>query len=161
MLNVKNILQQGEVAKYQVIIEHPGFSMTDGDFYLILSWGMRGDTLRIPKSEMFQNEGGDTFFTFPTKNMVGRVEVECRYWVPDPDMTDDASEHVERQPLCWVVTDAKLPTGTDPGLYQGEHVSYVRRTNSGLKSLYRILRDVTGAWLRDANGLVLRALKQN
>lgn len=161
MINSKNIIQQGETAKYQVIIEHPGFSMTDGDFEIVLSWGMRGETLSIPKSEMIQNEGGETFFSFPTKQMVGRVEAACRYWVPDTDMTDDAAEHVERQPLCWVITDAKLPTGTDPGLYKGEHVSYVRRTSTGLRSLYNVLRDVTGAWLRDANGLILRALKKN
>lgn len=161
MINVKNIIQQGETAKYQVIIEHPGFSMTEDDFEIVLSWGMRGDSLRIPKSEMLQNEGGETFFTFPTKNMVGRVEATCRYWVSDTDMTDDAAEMTERSPLCWVIADAKLPTGTDPGLYKGDHVQYVRKSGVGLKSLYEVLRDVTGAILRDANGLILRALKKN
>lgn len=161
MINVKNIIQQGETAKYQVIIEHPGFSMTEDDFEIVLSWGMRGESLRILKSEMLQNEGGETFFTFPTKNMVGRVEATCRYWVPDTDMEDDAAEMTERSPLCWVITDAKLPTGTDPGLYKGEHVQYVRKSGVGLKTLFEYFILLGGQYLADVNGLPFLVRKKN
>lgn len=161
MINVKNIIQQGEMAKYQLQIEHPGFSMTENDFELILSWGMRGDTLSIPKSAMLQNEGGETFFTFPTREMVGKVEVECRYWVPDTDMEGDAALMTERQPLCWVITDAKLPTGTDPGLYRGEHVSYIRKSGVGLKTIFEYFILLGGQYLADVNGLPFLVRKKN
>ena len=49
----------------------------------------------------------------------------------------------------------------DGGIYNGTYVSYERRLRSDVRSLYVILRDVTGAWLRDMNGFVQRALKKN
>lgn len=161
MINSKNIIQQGELAKYQLIIEREGFSMTEGDFQLRLTWGMRGDTLDILKADMAQDETGQTFFQFPTDQMLGRVDVECRYRVPDSDAPDGVRQEVERQPLCWVNAATGLPRLTETGIYQGLHVSYVRRSQGGLRSLYRSLRDVAGCFLRDANGLLLRALKQN
>ena len=161
MINVKDIIPKGQPAKYQLIIEHSGFSMTEDDFMLVLTWGMRGESLTIQKADMLQNEGGETFFSFATDNMVGWVTVECRYWVPDSDMADGKRLEVERRPLCFVNDGALLPKTCDCGMYDNHHVSYVRRTSGGLRSLYRILRDVTSAWLRDSNGLVLRALKQN
>ncbi len=161
MINVKDIIPKGQPGKYQVIIEHEGFSMTENDFELLLTWGMRGQSFTIPKSAMLQNEGSETFFEFATDDMVGVVTVECRYWVPDTDFADGVRLEMERQPLCFVNEGAKLPSGCDCGLFNGQHVSYVRRNASGLRSLYDVLRDVTGAILRDVNGLVLRALKRN
>ena len=161
MENIKNIIQQGEMAKYQVIIEHEDFSMTENDFRLILTWGMRGDSLTISKADMLENDNGQFYFTFNTKDMVGKVQVECQYDVPDDDYEDGYRTEVERQPLCFVNTSAKLPCGCDCGLYDGNHVTYVRQTRGGLKTLYVILRDFSGNILRDMNGSILRALKRN
>lgn len=161
MINTKNIIQQGELAKYQVIIDQSGFSMVDNDFELILMWGLRGDALVIPKADMLQNEDGGTFFTFPTDNMIGKVTVECRWWTPDSDMSSGTRLNVERQPLCFVNASAKMPIGDDCGVYNGQYVSYVRQTRGGLRSLYYYLRDLLGRPLRDVNGVSLRALKKN
>lgn len=161
MENIKNIIQQGEMAKYQVIIEHEDFSMTENDFRLILTWGMRGESLTISKADMLENDNGQFYFTFATKDMVGMVQVECQYDVPDDDYENGYRTEVERQPLCFVNASAKLPSGCDCGLYDGTHVTYVRQTRGGLKTLYVILRDFSGNILRDMNGSILRALKRN
>ena len=161
MENIKNIIQQGEMAKYQVIIEHEDFSMTENDFRLLLTWGMRGDSLTISKADMLENDNGQFYFTFSTKDMVGKVQVECQYDVPDDDYEDGYRTEVERQPLCFVNTSSKLPCGCDCGLYDGTHVTYVRQTRGGLKTLYVILRDFSDNILRDMNGSILRALKRN
>lgn len=161
MENIKNIIQQGEMAKYQVIIEHEDFSMTENDFRLILTWGMRGDSLTISKADMLENDNGQFYFTFATKDMVGKIQVECQYDVPDDDYEDGYRTEVERQPLCFVNASAKLPSGCDCGLYDSTHVTYVRQTRGGLKTLYVILRDFSGNILRDMNGSILRALKRN
>ena len=161
MENIKNIIQQGEMAKYQIIIEHEDFSMTENDFRLLLTWGMRGESLTISKADMLENDNGQFYFTFATKDMVGKVQVECQYDVPDDDYEDGYRTEVERQPLCFVNTSSKLPCGCDCGLYDGTHVTYVRQTRGGLKTLYVILRDFSGNIMRDMNGSILRALKRN
>lgn len=161
MQNIKNIIQQGEMAKYQVIIEHEDFTMTENDFRLILTWGMRGDSLTISKADMLENDNGQFYFTFATNDMVGKVQVECQYDVPDDDYEDGYRTEVERQPLCFVNASAKLPSGCDCGLFDGHHVTFVRQTRGGLKTLYVILRDFSGNILRDMNGSILRALKRN
>lgn len=161
MINSKNIIQQGQPGKYQILIEHDGFSMTEDDFELKLTWGMRGESLTIPKSAMLQNEGGETFFTFATDAMVGKVEVECRFWVPDTDFADGVREEIERQPLCFVNTSAKLPAGIDPGIFKGEHVSYIRRNASSLCTLYEYFILIGGQFLADVNGLPFLVRKRN
>lgn len=161
MINVKQIIQQGENAKYQVIIEHEDFTMTANDFRLTLTWGMRGESLTITKADMLENDNGQYYFTFDTTKMVGWVQVECEYDVPDDDFDSGYRTENERQPLCFVNTSSKLPSGCDCGLYDGTHVTYVRQTRGGLKTLYVILRDFSGNILRDLNGNILRALKRD
>ena len=162
MMNVKNIIPQGEDAKYNIRIEREGFSMQDNDFRLALKWGMQEKQLVIPKSQMMDDEAGNWIFTFPTKDMVGVVTAVCEYDVPDGDYVEGFRTEKEEQPLCFVNTNMRLPQiMKDDGLYNGVHVSYERRMRSDVRSLYVVLRDVTGAILRDMNGLIQRALKKN
>lgn len=162
MMNVKNIIQQGEEAKYNIRIEREGFTMQDDDFRLTLVWGMKGEHLIIRKSQMMEDEAGNWFFTFPTKDMTGVVTVVCEYEVPDGDFADKLRIEKEEQPLCFVNANSRLPQMMkDGGIYNGTYVSYERRLRSDSRSLYVILRDATGAILRDMNGLVQRALKKN
>ena len=162
MMNVKNIIQQGEEAKYNIRIEREGFTMQDDDFRLTLVWGMKGDHLVIQKSQMMEDEAGNWLFTFPTKEMTGMVTAVCEYDVPDSDYADGFRTEREEQPLCFVNANVRLPqVMKDEGIYNGRYVSYERRLRSDVRSLYVILRDVTGAILRDMNGLVQRALKKN
>ena len=160
MMNVKNIIQQGEEAKYNIRIEREGFTMQDDDFRLTLVWGMKGGRLDIPKSQMMENEAGN--WLFPTKEMTGIVTAVCEYDVPDSDYADGFRTEKEEQPLCFVNANMRLPQMMkDEGIYNGRYVSYERRMRSDVRSLYVVLRDVTGVILRDMNGLVQRALKKN
>ena len=162
MMNVKNIIQQGEEAKYNIRIEREGFTMQDDDFRLTLVWGMKGEHLIIQKSQMMEDEAGNWLFTFPTKEMTGIVTAVCEYDVPDSDYADGFRTEKEEQPLCFVNANMRLPQiMKDEGVYNGRYVSYERRLRSDVRSLYVVLRDVTGAILRDMNGLVQRALKKN
>ena len=163
MINSKNIIQQGEEAKYRIAIEREGFSMTENPFALTLKWGMQGRTLTIDKSEMLTDEQGNWFFTFNTADMVGVVTVECAYDVPDSDYADGYRTEKEQQPLCFVNTSPRMPQmmRDDGGIYQGTYVSYERTLRSDKRSLFRYLRDIFQNYLRDVNGRRLRVLKNN
>lgn len=163
MINSKNIIQQGEEAKYRIAIEREGFSMTENPFMLTLKWGMQGRTLTIDKSEMLTDESGQWYFTFPTADMVGVVTVECAYDVPDSDYPDGYRTEKEQQPLCFVNTSPRMPQlmRDHGGIYQGVYVSYERTLRSDKRSLYRYLRDILQNYLRDVNGRRLRVLKYN
>jgi len=163
MINSKNIIQQGEEAKYLIAIEREGFSMADNDFSVTLSWGMQGRHLTIPKSQMMKDENGQWIFVFSTDEMVGVVTAECVYDVPDGDYPDQFRTEKERQPLCFINTSSRLPQmmRDEGGIYDGRYVSYQRSLRSDRKSIYHILRDVAGNVIRDVNGLVFRVLKNN
>lgn len=163
MINSKNIIQQGEEAKYRIAIEREGFSMTENPFMLTLKWGMQGRTLTIGKSEMLTDEAGQWYFTFPTADMVGVVTVECAYDVPDSDYPDGYRTEKEQQPLCFVNTSSRMPQlmCDHGGIYQGIYVSYERTLRSDKRSLFRYLRDILQNYLRDVNGRRLRVLKNN
>lgn len=162
MINSRNIIQAGQEAKYRIMIDREGFSQHENDFEVVLQWGMKGQELTIPKSEMMENERGEFFFVFPTKDMVGVVTARCTYYVPDMDYADGLREEVEQQPLCFVNTGVALPhIMDDGGIYDGRHVSYERQSQSNMKSIYVVLRDFSGKVLRDVNGFVLRALKKD
>ena len=108
-MNVKNIIPQGEDAKYNIRIEREGFSMQDNDFRLTLKWGMQEKQLVIQKSQMMDDEAGNWLFIFPTKDMVGVVTAVCEYDVPDGDYADGFRTEKEEQPLCFVNTNMRLP----------------------------------------------------
>lgn len=163
MINSKNIIQQGEEAKYRIAIEREGFSMSENPFSVTLKWGMQGRTLEIQKSEMLTDEQGNWFFTFSTADMVGVVTVECAYDVPDSDYADGYRTEKEQHPLCFVNTSPRMPQMMRDygGIYQGVHVSYERTLRSDKRSLFRYLRDIFQNYLRDVNGRRLRVLKNN
>jgi len=163
MINSKNIIQQGEEAKYRIAIEREGFSMSENPFSVTLKWGMQGRTLEIQKSEMLTDEQGNWFFTFNTADMVGVVTVECAYDVPDSDYADGYRTEKEQQPLCFVNTSPRMPQmmRDHGGIYQGVYVSYERTLRSDKRSLFRYLRDIFQNYLRDVNGRRLRVMKNN
>ena len=163
MINSKNIIQQGEEAKYRIAIEREGFSMSENPFSVTLKWGMQGRALTIDKSEMVTDEQGKWFFTFKTADMVGVVTVECAYDVPDSDYADGYRTEKEQQPLCFVNTSPRMPQmmRDHGGIYQGVYVSYERTLRSDKRSLFRYLRDIFQNYLRDVNGRRLRVLKNN
>ena len=161
MFDIKNVIQKGERAKYQVIVNYDDFSMRNDDFTIRLYWGMKGDEIVIPKSDLLQDEDGKFFIQFDTKDMIGIVKAEVTAYVPDSDYPDDVRTEMERVPVCFVNGADKLPIrmGSDY-LYDGQHVTFIRTSLSGLRSLYFYLRDIVGLFLFDSTGRQLRARKR-
>ena len=72
-MDTKDIIQQGERAKYFVRSDKWNFNFEENSFYLEILYGMMGKKLTIPKSE-FQYLDGHWVFSFPTTDMVGPVK---------------------------------------------------------------------------------------
>lgn len=162
-MNTKNIIQQGESAKYQIIISGEGFSMRENDFSVRLYWGMQGKTIDIAKEDMLQDEDGRFYIQFETSKMSGLVKAETTYNMPDPDFADGVRPEIERQPLCFVNPSSKLPMygGAGDGyIFDGNHVTFIRTSASGVKSLYFMLRDIIGKYLKDSLGRQMFARKK-
>lgn len=162
-MNIKNIIQQGEPAKYQIMIEHEGFSTTDNDVSVRLYWGMRGQQLVIQKEDMLRDEDGRLYIQFDTKEMLGLVQAEVTYYRTDSDYEAGSYPEVERQPLCYVNPSSKMPMtncGIDDFNYDGMHVTFLRTEAVGVKTLYFTLRDIVGVYLYDSLGRQLKALKK-
>lgn len=143
-MDCKNILQQGDEAKYAMRIDHDRFSMESDDFQVELSWGLMGNTLLIPKSQMTWTIDGHYYFIFETNDMLGRVTARCTYWVPDIDCPDGVRTEVDEQLLCFVsnVPNPKCPCNQAPSC--DHKVTYERSDESGVASNYQYLASTEG-----------------
>ena len=143
-MDCKNILQQGDEAKYAMRIDHDRFSMESDDFQVELSWGLMGNTLLIPKSQMTWTIDGYYYFIFETNEMLGRVTARCTYWVPDIDCPDGVRTEVDEQFLCFVVTDPLPKFACVPAPSCDHKVTYERSDESGVASNYQYLASTEG-----------------
>lgn len=160
-MDIKDIIQQGEDAKYKVTIDREGFSMNDNNFRIKLRWGLMGHSLTITKDEMFSSENDEWFFTFNTDGMFGRVLAECFYDVPDDDFEDKFRTEVNRQYLCFVVTlPLPLTICCPPAPSQDEAVTYERIGESNVAELYAYLVDCNGTNMATTDGERLMVLKR-
>ena len=101
-MDAKFIIQEGDIAKYQLEIKHEDFDMKRDDFEVMLSWGMLGQSLTVKKSQMPCDEDGNWFMMFDSKGMVGFVMATCHYWVPDSDFQSGFREEYDRQYIGFV-----------------------------------------------------------
>lgn len=132
------IIQQGEVAKFQVQIKD--FDMEANDFRVELIYGYRRTTVTIEKSQMLEN-GGTYYFTFDTANMVGRVTARCTWLVPDTDTPDGYRVKTDEQYLCFVVTTPCPQFLTCPACTEEHQVTYTRTDQSDIADKYQRLAD--------------------
>lgn len=167
-----DIIQQSDVAKYQLIIDHEDFNPETDDFTVRLSWGFYGESIEIKKNEMYHDEEWNVFFMFDSTPMLGMITAECEYLVPDSDM--GANElvgteeelyrvNVDRQVLCLVTTSATacLPKANCKCVCNTEHsVSYKRTLRSDARSLYAILR-VDFEIIKTSDDNIVRVRKHN
>lgn len=143
-MDCKNILMQGDEAKYQIMIDADGFNMETDDFQIELLYGMMGKKLTIKKSDTIFSVDG-FFFVFQTDEMVGRVTARCTYYIPDIDCADGLRTEVDEQLLCFVCTDPLPQFACVPASSQCKHkVTYERSEQSGVASDYQYLASVEG-----------------
>lgn len=103
-MDARDIIQQGERAKYQLTIDREGFSMAENDFTLELAYGMKGESITIEKADMTIDDDGKYYFSFDTSGMTQIVTATCTFQVPDTDCPDNIRTEVNRQYLCFVVS---------------------------------------------------------
>lgn len=159
-MDAKFIIQAGDVAKYEVKIEHADFDMARDDFEFTLLGGMLGQEVTVTKSQMPCDEDGNWFLLFDSTGMAGKVTAVCRYWVPDFDMPDGEREEVDRQYIGFV-TDSPCPKfacDCDCST-EDDHVTYTRVYRGDVHTLYLNLRTSEGEQLRDSEGENLRVRK--
>lgn len=160
-MNKDKIIQKGDTAKYQLTITHQDFDQQRDDFFVILHYGMVGDTRRIDKKQMPHDEDGNWFLLFPTANLpLGQVKAETHYMVPDSDIEGGVREEVEWDWLGFV-TDSPCPNfaGKCACHCDGEdHVTFMRVWRGDVNSLYMNLRTSDGEYVKDNDGnqLVVR-----
>lgn len=139
-MDCKNIMKQGEEAKYAMRIDAQGFSMENDDFNVELSWSMRYRKKVIPKSDMIFSIDGYYYFIFDTTDMIGKVTARCTYYVPDFDCPDGLRTEVDTQFLCLIVTDPLPRIARVPVTSECEHkVIYERTDQSDVASDYQYL----------------------
>lgn len=133
------ILQQGEEAKFKIAIKD--LDMTENFFCLKLIYCYRQEEVKITKEMMFTGSDGEWYFTFGTDGIIGRVEVECIWHVPDTDFEEGYRVETDRQYLAFV---ADTP---DPQLIVCQSVSgdrpvtYTREMESSIADRYEFLMD--------------------
>lgn len=167
-MDAKFIIQEGDVAKYQVAIEHEDFDMMTCDFEVRLSWGMFGESRRIAKRDMPCDEEGNWFMLFDSTGAIGRIMATCRYWVPDSDMSDGVREEVDRQYIGFVTTNPCPQFACECGCPTHEvmpHVTYTRVWRNDVNTLYLNLRttEENGEHrpITDSEGRQLRVRKED
>lgn len=159
-MTTKNIIQRGDIAKYQITIRRDDFDMQNDDFTVTLKWGIASPaSMKIVKADMFHDEDWNVYFLFDTSLMLGRVTAECEYIVPDTDAEGGSRKSIDRQVLCLVADNATAKLPKCPVLGE-RYVEYQRTFRSDAKTLYAIVR-VQPEVVTTSNGTPLRVRKHN
>lgn len=158
-MDTKNIIMQGERAKYFMRSEKSNFNPYDNSFYLEIIYGMLGKKFTIRKKD-FLFLDGKWFFSFPTTDIVGPVKARLVMELFDPDCPQDVRPEVDEQYIAFVVTDP-CPQFLKCPCVGGDHeIVYERTEESDIGKRYALLSDFHGARLRNADGGFLFVLKQ-
>lgn len=143
-MDAKNILQQGDEAKYMIVIDHEGFDADTDHFAVELTWGMSGQSLTLDKADMTEGDFGTFFFDFNTAAMLGKVVAACSYDIPDASLPDGYRTEVNRQILCFVTTSPQPKLVCCPVEPAQQDVIYTRVQTSDVTVNYSQLLTVNG-----------------
>ena len=102
-MEAKDIIMQGERAKYFVRSDKWNFNFEENSFYLEILYGMMGGKITIEKSD-FQYLDGRWVFSFPTDDMIGPVKARLVMELFDPDCPEDVRQEVDEQYIAFVIT---------------------------------------------------------
>ena len=157
-METKNIIQQGERAKYIVKSHKSNFDFEHDDFVLEILFGMLGKKIVIPKSE-FQYLSGHWVFSFPTDQIVGPVVARLLMEIHDPDCPDGNRQEVDEQVIAFVVTTPFPQFFKCPVKESSGEIIYERTEESDIAERYMRLCDRSGNPLKTSDGGYLFALK--
>ena len=153
------IVYKGETAKFKVTISHADFDQGRDNYSITLLYGMRGDFVTIPKSQMIVDEDGDAYMVFDSSDMLGQVKAVCTYEVPDTDMADGYRTEVDMQWLCFVSGTACPRFACEWICGDDHHVKYERVYRGDTNTLFLNLRTSAQEPILDKDGQQLRVHK--
>jgi hypothetical protein len=133
------ILQQGEEAKFKIAIKD--LDMAANFFGLKLIYCYRQEEVKITKEMMFTDSGGEWYFTFGTDGIIGRVDVECEWHVPDTDFDEGYRVETDRQYLAFVAVTPDPNFLVCPQSGTDRPVTYTREMTSSIADKYDYLMD--------------------
>ena len=103
-MDAKNIIMQGERAKYFVRSEKWNFSLEGNSYWLELLFGMQGKMITIRKSD-FEVVDDKYSFSFPTTDMIGKVKARMVMEIFDPDCPDGVRQEIDEQYIGIVINN--------------------------------------------------------
>jgi hypothetical protein len=155
-MDAKFLIQQGERAKYIVESNRADFDFEENDYFLEICFGMMGQKLTIPKSELIESADDGFIMSFDTSDMVGRIQARMVLNVPDIDIPDSERKEVDRQFIAFVVTTPCPRFMMCPACDgEGHDVKYERTEESDIASKYLRLCDCDGHPLATDDDLYL------
>ena len=153
---------QGELAKYQLTIIREDFNVQTCDFSVRLSWGMFGQYIEIPKSEMYRDEEWHMFFVFDTSNMMGPIKATTTYYVEDTDVEGGFRECMDMQVIGIVVdTECSLMQPRCKSGQTARFVEFDRVARSDAQTLFLNLLTVDGRPVTSFDGKHFKVRKSN
>lgn len=157
-MDQKDIIMQGERAKYFIRSERLDFNFYEDDFYLELIYGMQGEKITLHKSD-FLYINDQWIFSFPTDDIVGAVKARLVMNIFDPDCPDEVRQEVEEQYIAFVITNP-CPQFLKCPCVGGDHeIVYERTERSDIGNRYARLTDRNGKHLRTKDGEYLFVLR--
>lgn len=157
-MDQKDIIMQGERAKYFIRSDKWNFNFFENSFYLELIYGMQGEKITLQKSDfLYINERW--IFSFPTDDIVGAVKARLVMEIFDPDCPDDVRQEVDEQYIAFVITNP-CPQFFKCPCTGGDHdIVYERTEQSDIGERYARLTDRNGKPLRTSDGGYLFVLR--
>ena len=138
-MTTNDILQQGELAKYQMAITRQDFNMSTGNFKVDLYGGMDGWHKTIEKSDMLESTGG-FIFSFDTSEVLGNITAVTTWYYDDSDVQGSVRAETDNQTICAVVV---MPTNCVIIPPAGNHdVTFTRLETSDIAEKYERLVDI-------------------
>jgi hypothetical protein len=153
---------KGELAKYQLTITREDFDVQTCDFSIRLSWGMFGQYIEIPKSEMYRDEEWHMFFVFDTSDMMGPIKATTTYYVADTDLADNMRECTDMQVIGFVVdSECSLMQARCKNNQTMRFVEFDRIARSDAQTLFANLLTVDGRPVTSVDGKHFKVRKSN
>ena len=158
-MDAKQVIQQGERAKYIVKSNRADFDFGVNDYHLEIIYGMMRKKITIQKSD-FLYLNGKWIFSFPTTDIVGPVKARLVMEIFDPDCPDGVREEVDEQYIAFVITNP-CPQFFKCPCTGGDHeIVYERTEESDIGNRYARLCDCDGQPFRTADDGYLYVLRE-
>jgi hypothetical protein len=156
-MDAKQIIQQGERAKYIVTSNHQDFDFGVNDYHLEIIYGMMGSKITIEKTD-FREIDGQWVFSFPTDEIIGKVKARLV-------MEIDDRQEVDEQYIGVVISSPCPQFFRCPKCESvGHDVTYTRTEESDIGNKYAMLCDCNGVPIMTSDDeyiCVLRTINNN